>query len=170
MVEFQAIILKFGEQGEKTGWTYIDVSADIAQQLKPNNKKSFRIKGKVDNFPIQGLALVPMGEGNFILSLRAELLKAMGRRHGATVNVMLEVNDDFKFIVPAELTECFADEPEAEAYFKSLAESHRGYFIKWIDSAKTAPTRASRVVQTVNALAQKMNYAQMLRSLKKSQF
>jgi hypothetical protein len=168
LVEFRAIILKFGEQGEKTGWTYIDVPADIACQLKPNNKKSFRVKGKLDNYPIAGLALVPMGEGNFILALRAELLKAMGRRHGATIQVMLEVNDDFKFTIPDKLTECFADEPVAEAYFCSLAESHRGYFIKWIDSAKTASTRAGRIVQTVNALARKMNYAQMLRALKKS--
>ena len=170
MVAFQAIILKFGEQGEKTGWTYIDVPADIAQQLKPGNKKSFRVKGALDHHPIAGLALVPMGEGNFILALKAGLLKSMGRRQGATIDVTLEVNDDFRFTVPEELTEYFADEPAAGAYFNSLAESHRGYFIKWIDDAKTAATRANRVVNTLNALARKMDYAQMLRSLKKPKF
>ncbi|WP_462264859.1 YdeI/OmpD-associated family protein [Mucilaginibacter sp.] len=170
MIEFTAIILKFGEQGEKTGWTYIDVPADLAQQLKPGNKKSFRVKGKLDNHSIDGLALVPMGEGNFILSLNAGLMKAMGRRPGAMLKVQLEVNDTFKFIVPAELLECFADEPGAQAYFGSLAEAHRGYFIKWIDGAKTAPTRASRIVHTLNALSRKMDYAQMIRSLKKPEF
>ena len=42
MVKFTTSILKFKEQGEKTGWTYIDVPAKIAEQLKPNNKKSFQ--------------------------------------------------------------------------------------------------------------------------------
>ena len=32
--------------GEKTGWSYIEIPAAIAQQLKPNYKKSFRVKGK----------------------------------------------------------------------------------------------------------------------------
>ena len=38
MIKFTATILKFNEQGEKTGWTYIEIPADIAQQIKPNNK------------------------------------------------------------------------------------------------------------------------------------
>ena len=39
MVHFITTILKFDKQGEKTGWTYIEIPADIAEQLKPNNKK-----------------------------------------------------------------------------------------------------------------------------------
>ena len=42
MVCFSTIIKKFEEKGEKTGWTYIDIQAGIAQQLIPNNKKAFR--------------------------------------------------------------------------------------------------------------------------------
>jgi len=44
MVCFSTIIKKFEEKGEKTGWTYIDIHAGIAQQLIPNNKKAFRVK------------------------------------------------------------------------------------------------------------------------------
>lgn len=166
MVNFGERILKFGEQGEKTGWTYINVPADIAQQLKPGNKKAFRVKGKLGNYPIAGLALMPMGDGNFIMALKAEIMKAIGKRPGAMIKVALEADDDFKFTIPPELQECLDDEPDAQQYFSSLAESHRGYFIKWIDSAKTEPTRASRIAHTLNALAQKMNYAEMIRSLK----
>ncbi len=39
MVCFSTIIKKFEEKGEKTGWTYIDIHAGIAQQLISNNKK-----------------------------------------------------------------------------------------------------------------------------------
>jgi hypothetical protein len=61
MIEFKTIILQFGEQGEKTGWRYIEIPADIAQKLKPNNKKAFRVRGMLDSFIIEGFALMPMG-------------------------------------------------------------------------------------------------------------
>ena len=48
MVSYSTTILKFDEQGEKTGWTYIVIPSAIAQKLKPGNKKSFRVKGKLD--------------------------------------------------------------------------------------------------------------------------
>jgi len=63
MIDFTTTILQFGQQGEKTGWHYIEIPADIAQQLKPGNKKSFRVKGKLDHFSFSGVALLPMGGG-----------------------------------------------------------------------------------------------------------
>jgi hypothetical protein len=45
MIKFTATLLKFDKQGEKTGWTYIEIPADLAQKLKPGNKKIFRVKG-----------------------------------------------------------------------------------------------------------------------------
>lgn len=166
MINFTAIILKFGQQGEKTGWTYIDIPADIAQQLKPENKKSFRVKGQLNAFAISGVAVMPMGEGNFILVLNADMRKGIHKREGAIVQVSLEVDHDFKLTVPDDLQECLADEPEALAYFNSLLESHRRYFVNWINSAKTEPTRAKRIVMTCNAMGQKMDFAQMIRAAK----
>ena len=59
------------------------------------------------------------------------------------------------------------DEPGAFEFFKTLPGSHQRYFSKWIDSAKTEPTKAKRIAQTVNALAKNLGYAEMLRALKK---
>src|ERR1700744_4457212 len=120
MVEFDAIMLQFAEQGEKTGWTYIEIPADIAQQLKPGNKKSFRVKGMLDNLAISGLALMPMGEGNFIMALRADIRKGIHKNAGAMLQVKLEVDNDYKIEVPADLQECFDFEPEAQDFFNSL--------------------------------------------------
>ncbi|MDB5010423.1 MAG: hypothetical protein JWQ06_1212 [Mucilaginibacter sp.] len=167
MVEFNTLILQFAEQGEKTGWSYIEIPADIAQQLKPNNKKSFRIKGMLDGLVIKGMALIPMGEGNFIMALKAEIRKALHKNVGAMLQVRIEEDKDFKIEVPDDLQECFEFEPEALDFFNSLAKSHREYFIKWIDSAKTNETRAKRIVNTVNAMLRKWNYGQMIRTMKK---
>ena len=35
MVQFTTTIHKFEKQGEKTGWTYVEIPADIAGQLVP---------------------------------------------------------------------------------------------------------------------------------------
>ncbi|MFX5998869.1 DUF1905 domain-containing protein, partial [Acinetobacter baumannii] len=80
MIQFATIIKKFAKQGEKTGWTYIEIPEAIAQQIKPNNKKSFRVKGKLDSFSIKGIALLPMGEGSFIMALNAEMRKGIKKK------------------------------------------------------------------------------------------
>jgi len=90
MVVFNTTILKFKEQGEKTGWTYIVIPADVARKIKPGTKKSFRVKGKLDDYPIRQVALLPMGGGEFILPLNAGMRKGIGKRHGAMLRVALE--------------------------------------------------------------------------------
>jgi len=77
MIRFNAIIEKFSKQGEKTGWTYVLIPAAIAKQLNPDKKTSFRVKGKLDAHSIQGIALMPMGEGDYVLPLKAEIRKAI---------------------------------------------------------------------------------------------
>jgi hypothetical protein len=168
MVDFNTLILQFNEQGEKTGWSYIEVSADLACQLLPNNKKSFRVKGMLDGFAFAGLALIPMGEGNFILPLKADIRKAIHKNAGAMLHIKLEHDKDFKIDIPDDLQECFDFEPEAADFFFSLPKSHRNYFIKWITDAKTSETRAKRIVNTVNAMLRKWPYNVMLREMSKN--
>ena len=163
MVTYTTRILKFGKKGEKTGWTYIDVPADVATKLFPGNKKSFRVKGKLDDYNIKGIALLPMGEGVFIMPLNAAIRKGIGKRDGAMLNVSLQY-DTKKPQINKELMECLADEPTSLDYFNSLPKSHQNYFSKWIESAKSTETRAKRIARTLNALSKKMNYAQMLRA------
>ncbi len=166
MVKFKTILLQFAEQGEKTGWTYIEVPAKVAQQLKPGNKKAFRIKGKLDDFTIKGVAILPRGDGSFILAVNAGMRKGIQKRKGATVQVQLEV-DNNEPKPPKELLDCLADDPEALAFFNSLAKGHRNYFGNWIKSAKTEPTKTKRIAQAVNALARKQDFGTMIRAIKK---
>lgn len=166
MIEFETMMLQFGEMGEKTGWRYIEIPADLAQQLKPGNKKSFRVKGFLDNYPISGFALMPMGDGTFIMPVKTEIRKAIHKESGDMLTVKLEEHADFKVDIPADLQDCFDFDPEAFEQFNTLAMSHRNYFIKWIESAKTDETRAKRIVNTVNAMLRKWSYNEMIREIK----
>ena len=163
MIRFNTTIQQFQEMGEKTGWSYIRIPAALAQQLKPDNKKSFRVKGKLDDHAISGVALLPMGEGDFIMALKADIRKKLRKQKGDKLAVQLEV-DTKKIEPPKDLLDCLADEPKALEYFKSLPKSHQNYFGNWIKSAKTATTRANRIARVVNAMAKKQDYGQMLRA------
>ncbi len=170
MTDYTTILLKFDDKGEKTGWTYIEIPADIAQTLKPDNKQSFRVRGKLDDFAIAGIALIPMGEGNFIMAVNAAMRKGIRKNHGAMVRVQIEEDTEFTVQTPDDLADCFEYEPEAFEFFNSLAKSHRHYFIKWIESAKTQPTREKRMALTVNAMVKRWDYAQMIRAASKKEF
>ena len=166
MLRFTATMHKFEKQGEKTGWTYIEVPADLAQKLKPGNKKEFKVKGKLDNHVINRISLLPMGGGIFIMPINAAMRKAIGKRHGAMLKVQLEA-DDSPFVFNADFMECLDDEPTAKKFFQTLPGSHQRYFSKWIDSAKTDPTKTKRIAQAVSVLAKKMGFPEMMRSFKK---
>lgn len=166
MVQFTATIHKFDKQGEKTGWTYVEIPADIAQKLAPGNKKSFRIKGKLDNYAIEGAALLPMGGGVFILPLNASMRKGIGKRQGAMLQLKLKV-DAKTYELNKEFMECLADEPKAMEFFNSFPRSVQNYYSKWIESAKTETTKTKRIASAVNSLSKKMDYGQMLRSQRK---
>lgn len=165
MIKFTATLLQFDEQGEKTGWTYLPIPADIAQQLKPGNKKPFRVKGKLDNFKIKSVALMPMGDGSFIMPVNAAMRKGTGKRKGAMITAALEEDDE-----PLKLNEdfliCLNDEPAALKHFNSLSGSHRNYFSKWIDSAKTESTKTKRIAMAVSALQKGMGFPEMMREQK----
>ena len=165
MVQFTTTLKKFGQQGEKSGWTYIEIPASIATQLKPGCKKSFRVKGKLDHYTIKSVALIPMGDGDFIMAINAEMRKGIGKQKGALVNVMI-TEDKKDPEISATLIECLADEPAASNTFNSLPKSHRLYFSKWIDSARTEATKAKRIAQSVTALAAGMQFGEMLRAIK----
>jgi hypothetical protein len=166
MITFSTTIQRFDKQGEKTGWTYIEISASQAQKLKPNTKVSFRVKGKIDDFEIEKIALLPMGNGKFIMPLNATLRKGIRKNHGDKLKVTLEV-DEREIQLSRDLIKCLKDDPLAYDFFKALTKGHQQYFSKWIESAKTAQTKTKRIVMAVTALAQKQGFPEMIRANKK---
>ncbi|HLI92749.1 MAG TPA: YdeI/OmpD-associated family protein, partial [Puia sp.] len=114
-------------------------------------------------YAISKVALLPMGEGDFIMPLKAAVRKAIRKQKGAKLIVELEL-DKAVIRPPKELMDCLADEPAALAHFNSLPRSHQNYFGNWVQQAKTAGTRAKRIACVVTAMSRKLNFAEMLRS------
>lgn len=166
MITFTTKIRKFDRQGEKTGWTYFEISSAQAQKLNPGKKVGYRVKGRLDQHPIQRVALLPMGDGRFILPLNAKLRRAIGKEKGDSLLVRLEV--DARTLTPSsDFMKCLRDDDRAMAHFKKLSGSHQRYFSKWIEEAKTIETKTKRITMAVIALGQSQGFPEMLRANKR---
>lgn len=165
MPKFTLTIHQFGQQGEKTGWTYLEFTEDIVAALKPGTKKSFRVKGKIDQFPISGVALMPMGNGSFVMPLNATMRKGIKKKKGAKVELQVTIDKE-PIQPPPGFMDCLEDEPKAKACFEKLSLSHRNYYIKWLGGVKGEAAVAQRMAQAINALSKGLDFGGLNQQLK----
>ncbi len=166
MIRFTASIKKFSKNAEKSGWSYIEIPAETASGLHHVNKTSFRVIAILDKNRFDGVALVPAGNGDYILPVNATMRKALRKKQGDTVDVVLE-KDNAEPALPAELMECLEEEEQAFEYYKALKKAERNYFIKWILSARTDETRAKRMALSIHAFLHRTDFGTMIRNNKK---
>ncbi|UBM57397.1 YdeI/OmpD-associated family protein [Marinilongibacter aquaticus] len=165
MIAQEFLLQRYAKNGEKTGWTFIEFEPQMIEKLGTNSKTSFRVKGHLDSLPIKQLAVMPIGEGYFILPLKAEIRKKIGKEEGQKVQALLEL-DDSKLELSEDFLACLEDEPKAMAFFDTLSPGHQRYFSNWIESAKTIETKTKRISQSLYGLANHMDYGQMIRHFK----
>lgn len=165
MPSFKTIIQKYSAKGEKSGWTYVDIPKDVLVKLKLKDKKGFRVKGSMDDVKFEKLSTYPVGDGEFIIALKADIRKQLGKKEGAMLSLSIEVDTSEAF-VSEELMECLNEDKAVLTQFLSQPKSHQTYFHNYILAAKTTATRAGRIVSTINAMHKKQNYGEMIRSLK----
>lgn len=163
MITHLAEIERFETNGEKTGWSYVFVPQEVANQIKANNRREIRVRGLIDQVAITGLCLMPIKGDGFILPLKKSLRKELRKESGASVALHLEFDADFKIEMPDDLEICLADEEALLTRFLAMPKSHQNYFINWLNTAKTEPTRTKRLVMIVNAMANGLDFGAMIR-------
>jgi uncharacterized protein YdeI (YjbR/CyaY-like superfamily) len=52
----------------------------------------------------------------------------------------------------ADILAALESEPEARAFFESLATFYRNAYVRWIESAKRSETRSARIAEMLNLL------------------
>jgi hypothetical protein len=153
---------KYGKNGEKSAWTFIIVTSAQAKKLKPGVKKSFRVKGSFDSYAFEKVALLPVGEGDFIIPIKAPVRRILGKEQGAAVKVVLEA-DDRQMTLSPDLMKCLKDDPELLEVFKALPKSHQNYYSNWIESAKTMQTKTRRIVMALESFSKRQTFSEMIR-------
>ncbi|MGV3763756.1 YdeI/OmpD-associated family protein [Parapedobacter sp.] len=165
MVTFQAEIRRAENQGAAmAGWAYVEVPQVIANHIKPGYKQVYRVRGQIDNCSFAGLALMPMGGGDYYLAINGAMRRELKKSIGDVLALALEEDKGFRITMPEDLEICLLDEEEdLMGKFMALAKSHRNYFIKYITDAKTEPTRTKRIAMTVEAMILGLDFGAMIR-------
>lgn len=162
MIRFTAKIGREQLGPDKVGWSYIILSAALCARLNPGVRRAFRVKGKLDNFPIERASLLPIRGGRFMLPINAAMRKGTSKAAGDKLVVELELDKRMK-PRPADFISCLKDDPEANGFFRTLSTSQKNFFYSWVGSAKTIETRTKRITMSLNALQRRMNYVEMIR-------
>ena len=136
------------ELGGKTA-TGIEVPDDVVAALGPGSRPPVTVTVGGHSYRT---TVARMG-GRFLVPLSAENRTAAGVAAGDQVDVGIEPDTTPREVeVPADLTEALAQDDAAKATFDGLSYTHRKEWVRWVEEAKKADTRAARLAKTVEAL------------------
>lgn len=136
----------------KGGWTYTEIP-EIAQN--PSNHFGWvTVSGTIDGYPLKHHKLMPMGNGQLFLSVKASIRKHIGKQAEDTVHIILE-EDLTNFECPSYIKECF--QGNSDPLFKklmTLSSSQRKQYIAWIEEARSDEGKANRIAKMMQELAE----------------
>jgi len=146
LVEKEVLLEKIPGKG---GWTYARLP-EITQEKK--NPFGWRkVRGFIDGYEIKSYHLMPMGNGQLFLPVKAEIRKAIKKKEGDWVKVILFA-DDLPIEAPEEFRECLSDSPAALENYKAISESEKRKYLNWIYSSKTEDTKVERLAVAIQLL------------------
>jgi hypothetical protein len=133
------------ELGGKTA-TGIEVPEDVVAALGSGNRPPVTVTIGGHTYRT---TVARMG-GRFLIPLSAENRTVAAGDH-VDVDIALD-SGPREVAVPADLAEALAQDEEARASFDGLSYTHRKEWVRWIEEAKKAETRAARLTKTVESL------------------
>jgi len=139
----------------KGGWVYATI-----KEITPGKRAKFgwvQVSGTVDGFELKRYKLMPMKNGSMFFPIRAEIRKAIRKKEGDTVHIVLYA-DNSSIEIPHEFLICLEDEPAAKQFFFKLSESEQLYYIKWIYTAKQEETKIKRMAASIIKLSKRRKF------------
>lgn len=142
MKNFETIIKKSGSR------TLIEIPFD------PNEvwgvKQRHAVTGTINGRKVRGS--LELDESNYFLSLGPIWRRDNGLDVGAKVEVVLSPEGPQAENISADIVGALESNPEASAFFHSLATFYRRNYVKWIESAKRPETRSKRIDEMIALL------------------
>ena len=148
--EFDAPITTHDVGASRYVYTVVFCPDDIARALPLREYPRLRIRGEIEDAPIEA-ALNPAG-GRWYLLLSKQRLREIGRRVGDTVSVRFSVTDQDRVEIPALLADALASSPELRTEWdRQSAGMQRGLAYR-ITSAKREATQVRRLDEVIDIL------------------
>ena len=134
--------------GNNTG---IEVPAEVIESLGASKRPP--VKVTVNGYSYR--STVAVMDGKFLIPLSAEHRRNSQVQGEEVHEITLELDTDQREVVlPEDMRLKLLENPEADAFYQSLAPSLKKAFLL-IEAAKTEATRTKRIAKIVEDLAQK---------------
>jgi Bacteriocin-protection, YdeI or OmpD-Associated/Domain of unknown function (DUF1905) len=89
-----------------------------------------------------------------VMILNKQIREAIGKDIGDTIYIMMEEDTKPRIVaVPADVKAALAAKAKIKNIFDRLSYSHQREYVNWIDSAKKAETRQTRIGKMIKMLA-----------------
>jgi hypothetical protein len=144
---FKARLVRHPEAAKAGSRTLLDLPKAISKKLHGMTK----VEGTINGHAFRA-ALESNPSGGHSLSLNRAMRNGASADVGDTVKLAILGREPAPK-VPADLQVALTASPPARALWKDLTTDGRRIWVRWIDSAKTADTRARRVKRTVEKLS-----------------
>jgi hypothetical protein len=115
-------------------------------------KADHHVHGTVNGMGVRGV-IEPLADGRGLV-LGPAWRRDCGLAGGDTVDVVLQPEGPQRADLAADIIAAFAANPEAGAFFDSMAQSYRRAYLRYIDATKRRPDeRAARIAEVVALLS-----------------
>lgn len=147
LIDKKYLLQKFPGKG---GWTYAAIPEILQNKNKPFGWVT--VRGFIDEYELKQCKLMPMGNGQLFLPVKAQIRKKIKKESGDFVHVILYA-DESPVETPKEILDCFEMETKATLKtYLSFSEGERKVYLDWIYSAKKEETKAERIAKMMERL------------------
>lgn len=149
---FQVKLLKPAKPGDDDSWAFIILPKEASERLPRRGRTT--VAGTFNGHGFQE-TLEPDDQLSHWLRVSREMREAAGVDIGDTVTLEIRpVDKEPEPEVPTDLAEALAAAPEARQIWDSTTAIARLDWIHWVVSAKQAKTRAKRIRDACDQLAE----------------
>lgn len=147
LIDKDIILEKFSGKG---GWTFARIPEIPQSKKNPFGWK--KVKGFIDKVEIKQYHLMPMGNGQLFLPVKAAIRKELMKQEGDFVHVTL-YEDNAPREIPEEFILCLKEDKNASENFFGLSQKEQKKIIDWIYAVKGDDMKIERMALIINKLA-----------------
>ncbi len=133
----------------KGGWTYVALP-----EIPKDKEAAFgivKVRGAIDDYELDGVTLMPLGNGTMIMAVKAAIRKQIGKEEGDKVRVTL-YRDNSVYKIPDELKTALQNEHGVYERFLTYKKWEQRMCAQWIFSAKRPETVKERIIKTIGRI------------------
>jgi hypothetical protein len=140
------------------GGAFVEIPFDVEAAF---GSKKPKIKAIIEGVPYRGtLVRTPalasgasVGSEHHMLLILKGIREQIGKTFGDEIKVTVEPDTEPRVVeIPKDLSKELKKDKQAKAIFDKLSYTHQKEYVHWIEEAKHAETRQTRIVKTIEML------------------